>query len=117
MDTLDKPQIICHIEKPVDYTLFDTKWIPSSTKFVVMGSKPQGTGIIQIYEITNGELKLVKDIERPNPLKCGTFRASSLRDRHLATGDFKVHYRLLFFILLSCLFPAKFFNQLLVIYF
>lgn len=90
MDKLSKPQIICHIEKSVDYSLFDAKWIPCSAKFVVMGSRPRGTGIIQIYEVSSGELKLVKDIERSNQMKCGTFKASSLRDRYLATGDFKV---------------------------
>ncbi|KMQ96723.1 wd repeat-containing protein 92-like protein [Lasius niger] len=87
MDKLAKPQIICHIEKSVDYSLFDVKWIPCSAKFVVMGSRPRGTGIIQIYEVSSGELKLVKDIERSNQMNKGTFRASSLRDRHLATED------------------------------
>lgn len=90
MDKLAKPQIICHIEKSVDYSLFDAKWIPCSAKFVVMGSRPRGTGIIQIYEVSSGELRLIKDIERSGQMKCGTFKASSLRDRHLATGDFKV---------------------------
>ncbi|XP_066599215.1 dynein axonemal assembly factor 10 [Prorops nasuta] len=88
MEKLEKPQIICHIEKSVNYSLFDTKWVPCSTKFVVMGSKARGTGILQIYEISNGELKLVKDIEKSTPVKCGTFKASNLRDRYLATGDF-----------------------------
>lgn len=92
MDKLAKPQIICHIEKSVDYSLFDVKWIPCSAKFVVMGSRPRGTGIIQIYELSSGELKLVKDIERSNQMKCGTFKASNLRDRYLATGDFKVSF-------------------------
>lgn len=90
MERLEKPQIISHIEKAVDYSLFDAKWIPCSTKFVVMGSRPRGSGIIQIYEVSSGELKLIKGIERSNPIKCGTFKASSLRDRYLATGDFKV---------------------------
>ncbi|XP_032669570.1 WD repeat-containing protein 92 [Odontomachus brunneus] len=89
MDKLTKPQIICHIEKSVDYSLFDAKWIPCSAKFVVMGARPRGTGIIQIYEVSSGELKLIKDIERSNQMKCGTFKASNIRDRHLATGDFK----------------------------
>ncbi|XP_012254834.1 dynein axonemal assembly factor 10 [Athalia rosae] len=89
MEKLSKPQIICHIEKSVNYSLFDAKWIPSSAKFVVMGSRPRGSGIIQIYEVSNGGLKLVKDIERSNPMKCGTFGASNLRERYLATGDFK----------------------------
>ncbi|XP_051170424.1 dynein axonemal assembly factor 10 [Leptopilina boulardi] len=89
MEGLEKPQIICHIEKSVEYSLFDAKWIPSSAKFVTLGSKPRGAGIIQIYEITNGELKVIKDIERPTPIKCGTFKASDHRNRHFATGDFK----------------------------
>ncbi|XP_074104761.1 dynein axonemal assembly factor 10 [Cotesia typhae] len=89
MNNLDKPQIICHIEKSVDYSLFDAKWIPCSAKFVVMGSTPRGSGVIQIYEVSSGELKLIKSIDRSNPMKCGTFKASSLRDRFLATGDFK----------------------------
>lgn len=70
--------------------MFDVKWVPCSTKFAVMGSRPRGNGVIQIYEVSSGELKLVKSFDRANPIKCGTFKASSLRDRHLATGDFKV---------------------------
>lgn len=93
MDTLTKPQIICHIEKSVDYSLFDTKWIPCSAKFVVMGSRPRGTGIIEIYEVSSGELKFIKGIERANQIKCGTFKASNFRNRHLATGDFKVLFQ------------------------
>ncbi|XP_043469694.1 dynein axonemal assembly factor 10 [Leptopilina heterotoma] len=89
MEYLVKPQIICHIEKSVSYSLFDAKWIPSSAKFVTFGSKPRGTGIIQIYEIADGELKVIKDIQHPNSIKCGTFRASNNSDRHFATGDFK----------------------------
>lgn len=112
MNKLDKPQIICHIEKSVDYSLFDAKWIPCSTKFVVMGSKPRGSGVIQIYEVSSGQLKLVKSIERSNPMKCGTFKASSLRDRFLATGDFKVSRESLplnyqFFKNLLLIFPGQ----------
>lgn len=87
---LAKPQLVCHMEKSVDYSLFDAKWVPSSAKFVAMGSRPRGTGLLQVYVLSGGELKLVKSQDTPNPVKCGTFRASSLRDRHLATGDFKV---------------------------
>ncbi|XP_011504041.1 PREDICTED: WD repeat-containing protein 92 [Ceratosolen solmsi marchali] len=89
MDKLSKPQIISHIEKSVDYTIFDAKWIPCSAKFVIMGTRPRGTGIIQIYEVSSGNLSLIKTIDKPNPIKCGTFKASSLRTRYLATGDFK----------------------------
>lgn len=85
---MDKPQIIAHIEKSLDYTLFDTKWIPCSAKFVVLGSHARGTGAIQIYELSHGQINCVKEIEKAKALKCGTFGASSLQQRYLATGDF-----------------------------
>ena len=95
MENLEKPQMISHIEKSVDYSLFDAKWIPCSAKFVVMGSKPRGTGVMQIYEICNSDLKIIQEIEVSNAIKCGTFKATSIRDRHLAIGDFRVRLLLL----------------------
>lgn len=44
--------------------------------------------IHQVYELKGPELKLVKEVEKPSSFKCGTFGASSLADRHLATGSF-----------------------------
>ncbi|KAL7297268.1 hypothetical protein TKK_0009668 [Trichogramma kaykai] len=89
MEKLAKPIIVCHAEQSVDYTVFDAKWIPCSAKFVALGSKPRNTGALQIYELSAGKLNLVKQHEQPNPIKCSTFKASSLRERYLATGDFK----------------------------
>ncbi|XP_069673534.1 dynein axonemal assembly factor 10 [Periplaneta americana] len=86
---MEKPQIICHVEKATALSLFDCRWIPCSAKFVVLGSKPKGTGVINIYEISEGDVTLVKEVEKPKAFKCGTFGASSLRDRFLATGDFE----------------------------
>ena len=59
---MDKPQIIAHVQKSLNYTLFDCKWIPSSAKFVVLGQQPRGTGTVQTYEVSHGELKLVKEV-------------------------------------------------------
>lgn len=87
MEALDKPQIIVHLEKSVNYTAFDTKWVPSSAKFVVLGSHPKDTGALQVYEINKGELKLVLESEKRHSFKCGTFGAASLHQRQLATGD------------------------------
>lgn len=61
---MDKPQIIAHIEKSLNYTLFDTKWIPCSAKFVVLGSHARGTGALQIYELAHGQLNCVKEVSR-----------------------------------------------------
>ncbi|KAI5611585.1 WD repeat-containing protein 92, partial [Silurus asotus] len=85
---LEKPQIIAHIQKSLNYTVFDCKWIPCSAKFVCMGNFARGTGVLQIYEVQQGDVQLVKEIEKPKPIKCGTFGATSLQQRHLAMGDF-----------------------------
>nr|CAD7458381.1 unnamed protein product [Timema tahoe] len=85
---MEKPQIICHAEKSTNFSVYDARWIPCSAKFVVLGSKPRGTGAIQLYEISEGDVKLLKETEKVKAFKCGTFGASSLRERHLATGDF-----------------------------
>uniref|UniRef100_A0A671T6S6 WD repeat-containing protein 92 n=1 Tax=Sinocyclocheilus anshuiensis TaxID=1608454 RepID=A0A671T6S6_9TELE len=85
---LEKPQIIAHIQKSLNYTVFDSRWVPCSAKFVCMGNFARGTGVVQIYEVQHGELQLVKEIEKAKPIKCGTFGATSLQQRHLATGDF-----------------------------
>ncbi|XP_034040609.1 WD repeat-containing protein 92 isoform X1 [Thalassophryne amazonica] len=83
-----KPQIIAHIQKSLNYTVFDTKWIPCSAKFVCLGNFPRGSGVIQIYEVQHGEAQLLKEVEKPKPIKCGTYGATSLQHRHIATGDF-----------------------------
>uniref|UniRef100_W5L6E4 Dynein axonemal assembly factor 10 n=2 Tax=Astyanax mexicanus TaxID=7994 RepID=W5L6E4_ASTMX len=85
---LDKPQVVSHSQKSLNYSLFDSKWIPCSAKFVCLGSSCRGTGLMQIYELQHGGIKLVKETEKTKPIKCGTFGASSLQQRHLATGDF-----------------------------
>ena len=59
---MDKPQIILHAQKALNFTLFDSKWIPSSAKFVVIGNQPKGTGTIQIYEVSHGDVDLVKQV-------------------------------------------------------
>ncbi|XDB55356.1 hypothetical protein AB1E18_008822 [Capra hircus] len=88
MSAFEKPQIISHIQKSLNYTVFDCKWMPCSAKFVTMGNFARGTGVIQLYEIQQGDLKLLREIEKAKPIKCGTFGATSLQQRYLATGDF-----------------------------
>lgn len=86
---MDKPQMVCVSEKSVNYSIFDVKWIPCSAKIVVLGSSTKAKGVIQILELNSGKLELVKELEKKASLKCGSFGASSLRNTHLATGDFK----------------------------
>ncbi|XP_057592271.1 dynein axonemal assembly factor 10-like [Hippopotamus amphibius kiboko] len=94
MSAFEKPQIIAHIQKCLNYTVFDCKWVPCSAKFVTMGNFARGTGVIQLYEIQQGDLKLLREIEKAKPIKCGTFGATSLQQRYLATGDFAGNLRI-----------------------
>eukprot|EP01051_Picozoa_sp_SAG22_P037742 SAG22_NODE_19001_length_279_cov_0.577778_1_plen_62_part_01 len=55
----DKPQVILHIHKSLNYTLFDTKWIPASPRMVLLGNHARGTGALQIYNMNKGDLELV----------------------------------------------------------
>ena len=59
---MDKPQIILHIQKPVNFTVFDAKWIPCSAKFVALGNYARGTGALQIYEVSQGDVNVIKDV-------------------------------------------------------
>lgn len=62
MSTFEKPQIIVHIQKGLNYAVFDCKWVPCSAKFVTMGNFARGTGVIQVYEIQRGDLKLLREV-------------------------------------------------------
>lgn len=62
MSAFEKPQIIVHIQKGLNYTVFDCKWVPCSAKFVTMGNFARGTGVIQLYEIQHGDLKLLREV-------------------------------------------------------
>lgn len=61
---MEKPQIILHAENALNYTVFDTKWIPVSTKFIALGTHTKGTGALQIYEIASGKVNLVTDVRK-----------------------------------------------------
>ncbi|XP_050074961.1 dynein axonemal assembly factor 10 [Anopheles maculipalpis] len=85
---MDSVQMISHIEKSLNYSVYDVKWIPCTAKFVTVGSHPKGTGTVQIYELNRGTLDLVRETEKQVSLKCCSFGASRLRAEHLAVGDF-----------------------------
>lgn len=83
-----KPQIVTHVHQPLNFTVFDIKWVPSSCRFVVLGNLAKGYGVIHVYELDGADVKLQKSLEREKSFKCGTFGATTLQDRHLATGNF-----------------------------
>jgi len=88
MDTTDAPQIIELAKKSVEFTPFATRWVPSSARFVVLGQNPRATGTIQVFELSKGAVTRKHKVDKASGFKCGTFGASGLEDRHLATGDY-----------------------------
>ena len=88
MDTTDAPQIIEHVGKSLSFTPFDTKWIPSSARFVLFGQSPRAKGVFHIYQLSNGQLELLSDFEKEHGIKCGTFKASPVSLRDVATVDY-----------------------------
>eukprot|EP01062_Namystynia_karyoxenos_P062815 TRINITY_DN55679_c0_g1_i1.p1 TRINITY_DN55679_c0_g1~~TRINITY_DN55679_c0_g1_i1.p1 ORF type:complete len:366 (+),score=122.41 TRINITY_DN55679_c0_g1_i1:78-1175(+) len=91
----DKPkiqfrqQIIEHCKKPVTTTLFDTKWVPLSARFVACGNYPRNTGCLLVYQLNHGELDKLAEVEKATPFKCMTFGHSPPETRTLATGNFQ----------------------------
>lgn len=85
---MDKPYVLCHIEKQLDFTIFDTRWLPCSAKFVALGNKPNGNGILNVFELNHGQLDLIASHEQESAFKSGTFGASLLRKSHIAVSSY-----------------------------
>ncbi|CAN7999334.1 unnamed protein product [Ixodes hexagonus] len=83
------PKIHTYIKFPVNHTLFDVKWLPHSAKCVALGRQPNGRGLLQVLEMNGERLEPVHEVEQPQGIKCGTFRASSWEERDIATADFE----------------------------
>ena len=43
-----------HLSRSLNYTPYETKWIPETSKFVVCGERPRATGLIEITQLTKG---------------------------------------------------------------
>ncbi|KAF4676295.1 WD repeat-containing protein 92 [Perkinsus chesapeaki] len=89
MDTTSAPQLIEHINEPLNFTPFDVRWIPRSARFALMGQFPKATGVVRICEMDQGKLTKLVEKEWPVGVKCGSFGASpSYETRHLTIGDY-----------------------------
>jgi len=88
MDGTAAPQIIEHVKEPLTFTPFETRWVPQSARFVILGQNPRATGAIRVCQLSQGKCEKLTEVEKPKGFKCATFGASSIEDRHLATGDY-----------------------------
>jgi WD40 repeat protein len=89
MDTTGAPQIIEHVRWNLDFTPFETRWVPQSARFVVLGQMPRATGAFRVCSLNKGEVECLATAEKAVGFKCATFGASRMEDRHIATGDYK----------------------------
>ena len=53
MGCSNRTNIFTITEKSSELTLFDCRWVPSSTRFVVAGTHTKGHGILTIYTIND----------------------------------------------------------------
>ena len=88
------PQIETQITKSLNYTPFDIRWLPYSTKIVITGQTTSSKGIIQIYHLIKGKLDLESEYIKENGFKCSSFGASSFASRDLALGDFEGNFQI-----------------------
>jgi len=88
LELKNAPQILEHKCLNLNLTPYDAKWIPSSARFVMLGSHPKMTGALHVYKVNGPDLELEAQATKPSAFKCGTFGASGLLERRLATGDF-----------------------------
>ena len=93
-DNLIIPNIKLQINKLLNFTPFDIRWLPYSTKLVITGQTPSSKGIIQIYHFIKGKLELESEFIRENAFKCCSFGASSFASRDLALGDFEGNFQI-----------------------
>lgn len=85
---MNKTQIIEHVTEPVDYSVFDVKWVPSTAKFLAIGSNHNGTGVLQVFEMNENKAESVIKVDLPKALKCSSFGVSELARSKVAVGDF-----------------------------
>jgi len=88
MNTTSAPQMIEYVNKSLDFTPHDTKFLPGSARIAVCGISPSGKGALSIHELDrDGTKDLFHDLSfRKSGIKCATFGASRLGDGHLAMG-------------------------------
>lgn len=85
---MNKTQIFEHVSASVDYSVFDVKWVPNTAKFLAIGSKPNGSGVIEVFEMNENKVDSVIKLDRPKALKCCSFGVSELGRSKVAVGDF-----------------------------
>lgn len=85
---MEQPFLHNHIAHVENFSVFDTKWIPQTAKFVAIGGRANATGTIKVYELNGTNIDLVREINQKNTFKCAAFGLSRTKNSYLAIGDF-----------------------------
>ncbi|KAL4422587.1 hypothetical protein ABPG75_008784 [Micractinium tetrahymenae] len=88
------PQVVELVHRGLNSTVYDVKWLPGTAKFVALGCKLRGTGVLQVFELDGTELHPTAQAEQPSSLKCGAFGAGA-SSAHLALGNLAGQLQLL----------------------
>lgn len=63
MDGLNAPQVIEHQSISLDFTPYDTRWVPGTAKFVLGGQTPSAKGILKMYKLNQEKCDLEYSVE------------------------------------------------------
>lgn len=85
---MGQPLMFSHINHAENFSIFDTKWIPQTAKFVAIGGRSNATGLIKVYELNGTQIDVVREINKKNTFKCAAFGLSRTKAAYLAIGDF-----------------------------
>ena len=55
-------QFVEHVSSGLNYSPFDVNWIPNTAKILVSGETARATGVLGIYELEQGKLTKVHEV-------------------------------------------------------
>jgi WD40 repeat protein len=90
----DRSHIVEMMSESLPFTVYDARWVPTSCRFVLVGSRPRATGALQVYKMNtqataqSDRILKLSDVETQHAIKCATFAACDPIQRHVAIGDF-----------------------------
>lgn len=70
----------------VRFTPHDSRWVPKSARFVVLGETAKSTGVLSAFKLSGSGVRKLVEIERQSGFKCCTFGSHTLPERLLVAG-------------------------------
>ena len=67
----------------LNFTPYETKFVPCSARFVCLGISPKAKGILAIHEMAAGSLNTIGEYVLPHGIKCATFGASPIEGEEI----------------------------------